>query len=246
MNRIFTLEKPDIVIGGAAESFVDNSITDVMPFLHSNIIGTQVVINMCLEHKVEKYIHISTDEVYGQKKSRDDEPWREHEPMLARNPYACSKAAAELIVLAAHNTHGLNYQITRSCNVFGPRQKKENLVPHIIHSLHNGSNTRIHGNGLNFRQYIYVDDEIDAIMTILRAGKINTTYNIGDNNYYTNLEMVENIASVMGKRPNIQFIEDRKAHDFGYSVNSEKLRQLGWRPKNTFQEALEKTVKSYV
>lgn len=245
MDRIFQLEKPDIVIGGAAESFVDNSITNVMPFLHTNVIGTQTIIDCCLTYKVEKYIHISTDEIYGQKLSRDDRPWIETDPMNARNPYACSKAAAELVVMAAHYTHGLQYQITRSCNVFGARQKKENLIPHIITSLNNNSTTRIHGNGLNFRQYIYVEDEINAIMTILKKGKINTTYNIGDNNYYTNLEMVDNIAFLMKKKPNIEFITDRKAHDFGYSVNSQKLMDLGWRPKNNFADNLVKTIEAY-
>lgn len=245
MDRIFQIERPDIVIGGAAESFVDNSITDVMPFLHSNIIGTQTLINCCLQYKVEKYIHISTDEVFGQQLSRDDRPWIETDPMLPRNPYACSKASAELIVLAAHYTHGLQYNITRSCNVFGPRQKKENLIPHIIHSLKNEAAIRIHGTGLNFRQYVYVDDKVNAIMQIIKQGRVNQIYNIGDNNYFTNLEMVQQIANVMQIRPNITFIEDRKCHDFGYSVSPQKLRDIGWRCKGTFLDNLEKTVRSY-
>jgi len=245
IDRIFTLEKFDIVIGGAAESFVDNSITDIMPFLHSNIIGTQVLINACLKHKVERYIHISTDEVYGQKLSRDERPWIETDPLLARNPYSASKAAAELIVMAAHNTHGLPFQITRSCNVFGPRQKAENLVPHIITSIHKHKPITIHGTGLNFRQYIHVEDEISAIMTILQRGRLNTVYNIGDNNYYANLEMVEQIADFMNKTPEITFITDRKAHDFGYSVNCDKLRELGWKPASNFKTNLAKTIRSY-
>lgn len=246
LDRIFSLEKPDIVIGGAAESFVDNSITDVLPFLNSNIIGTQNLINQCLKHNVEKYVHIGTDEIYGQKLIRDDAPWTESDIMSPRNPYACSKAAAEMVVLAAHHTHNLQYQITRSCNVFGPRQKKENLVPHIITSIKNSSTVRIHGNGLNFRQYIYVEDVVSAIMTVVKRGNINEIYNIGDNNYFTNLEMVDNIGKIMKCRPDITFIPDRKAHDFGYSVNSDKLRKLGWKPKFSFQDALQKTVLSYV
>jgi dTDP-glucose 4,6-dehydratase len=242
IDRIFQLEKPNIVIGGAAESFVDNSITDVMPFLHSNIIGTQTIINACLKHKVDKYVHISSDEIYGQQLNQSDRPWIESDPLQPRNPYATSKAAAELIVNSAHITHGLQYQITRSCNVFGARQKRENLIPHIIHALHQGTPIRIHGNGLNFRQYIYVHDEVNAIMAIIKRGKINQVYNIGDNNYFSNLEMVNNIANIMNKHPDITFIEDRKAHDFGYSVNTNKIRELGWKPKSNFKDNLNKTV----
>lgn len=246
MDRIFRLEQPDVVIGGAAESFVDNSITDIMPFLHSNVIGTQTLINACLKYKVERYIHISTDEVYGQQQSRDSKPWVETDPLQPRNPYAASKAAAEHIVIAAHNTHGLQYNITRSCNVFGPNQKRENLVPHIITSLSNQAAVRIHGTGLNFRQYIHVRDKVSAILTILDRGQPNTTYNIGDNNYYSNLEMVDNIARIMGTQPAIAYIPDRKAHDFGYSVNSDRLRNLGWQPRRSFIQALEATISSYV
>jgi dTDP-glucose 4,6-dehydratase len=245
LDRIFKMERPDIVIGGAAESFVDNSITDVLPFLQTNIVGTQNLINACLKYGVEKYVHISTDEVYGQQTERDGVPWREESPLLPRNPYACSKAAAEMVVTAAHYTHNLPYQITRSCNVFGARQKKENLIPHIITSLLHQVPVRIHGNGLNFRQYIYVEDEINAIMAIINRGEINQIYNIGDNNYYTNLEMVNEISTLMNIKPEITFITDRKAHDFGYSVNCNKLKALGWEPKGNFLYNLQKTIDFY-
>ena len=245
IDRIFDIERPDIVIGMAAESFVDNSITNVLPFLDTNVLGTQTLIDACLKHKVEKYIHISTDEVYGQVKNINDKPWTEDSPLLPRNPYSCSKAAAELVVTASHLTHGLQWQMTRCCNVFGPRQKRENLVPHIIHSLMNNAPIRIHGNGLNFRQYIRVNDKIDAIMKIIEHGEINSVYNIGDDNYFTNLEMVEQISSIMKKDPNITFIEDRKAHDMGYSVDSSKLRNLGWFPKYTFKHNLQDTISWY-
>lgn len=244
INRIFEIEKPDFVIGGAAESHVDNSITDVLPFLSTNIVGTQVLINACLKHNIERYIHISTDEVYGQTFDKNNS-WTEDAPMLAKNPYSCSKAAAELVVLAAHHTHNLQYQITRSCNVFGNRQKKENLIPHIITSLLNERPVHIHGVGNNFRQYIAVDDKIDAIMTILQKGTINSIYNIGDNNYFTNNEMVENIGFLMGITPKVRYIPDRKAHDFGYSVNSDKLRALGWKQKALFNSVMLKAIQFY-
>jgi dTDP-glucose 4,6-dehydratase len=246
MERIFQIEKPDIVIGGAAESFVDNSITDIMPFLHTNVIGTQVLINACLKFGVEKYIHISTDEVYGQQLNKDDIAWTEKAALNPRNPYAASKAAAELIVKTAHETHGLQYQMTRSCNVYGPRQKFDNLIPMIINNMKNNLPIKIHGNGTNFRQYIYVNDKIEAIMKILENGEINQTYNIGDYNYFSNLEMVSKVANVLGKKDfKIEFIADRKAHDFGYSVANAKLQYIGWSPKTKFDEGINKTINFY-
>lgn len=247
MERIFQMEKPDIVIHGAAESFVDNSITNIDPFLHTNIIGTQCMIDCALKYKVSQFIHISTDEVYGQQFSKLDPAWKESKSLGPRNPYAASKAAAELIVKTAHHTHGLQYKMTRSCNVYGPRQKFDNLIPHIITNLKTNNPINIHGNGLNFRQYIYVEDKITAIMKILEFGSINETYNIGAYNYFTNLEMVQEIADVMCiKNPQINFITDRKAHDYGYSVSNAKLQYLGWSPKHNFKEALIKTVSFYM
>jgi dTDP-glucose 4,6-dehydratase len=246
MDRIFTLEQPDIVIGGAAESFVDNSITDILPFLQTNIIGTQILVNMCLKHKTQKYVHISTDEVYGQKLSIAEEAWTEEAPLLARNPYACSKAAAELVVRAAHETHNLQFQMTRSCNVYGPRQKRENLIPHIIYSLMNNQAIHLHGNGKNFRQYLYVDDKIDAIMKIIHCGDINTVYNIGDDYHFRNIEMVNYIAEIMQTQPNIQYITDRKAHDFGYRVSASLLRSLDWQPQMCLDRGMKHTIQWYL
>lgn len=245
MNRIFDIEKPDFVIGGAAESFVDAAITNIDPFLHTNIIGTQSVIDCCLSHNVERYIHISTDEVYGQKMQIDGEGWKERDNLLSRNPYACSKSAAELIVLAAHHTHGLQYNITRSCNVYGPRQKRENLIPMIINNLMDKRAITIHGNGLNFRQYIYVDDKIDAIMKILQCGKVNEVYNIGDNNIHRNIELVHYIAKIMKIPENVEYIKDRKAHDFGYKVDFTKLKDLGWTAKMDFNSGMLNTILHY-
>lgn len=244
IGRIFQREKPDIVIGGAAESFVDDAITDIMPFLRSNIIGTQTLVAACLKYGA-RYIHISTDEVYGQQLAKDAIGWVENVPMAPRNPYAASKACAEHVVLAAHETHGLQYQITRSCNVYGPRQKKENLVPRIIYSLLHKEPVPIHGTGLNFRQYIHVDDVISAFMTILERGAMNTTYNIGTPTLLTNLEMVGRIADVLDAQPEIHYIEDRKAHDFGYKVSSERLRELGWRPQVDFKDGIVSTIDYY-
>lgn len=245
INNVFELEKPDIIINGAAQSFVDDSITDIMPFLHSNVIGVQTLVNAALKYNVERFIHISTDEVLGQQFSLDDIPWSEKSPLLPRNPYACSKACSELIINSAHLTHKLQYNITRSCNVYGPYQKKENLIPHIIHSLINNTPIHLHGNGLNFRQYIYVDDKINAIMSIIKNGKINEIYNISDNNYYSNIDMVNFISKKFFKTPEIEYITDRKAHDFGYNLSNNKIKQLNWKPEMEFDKGMNKTIEWY-
>lgn len=244
MDNIFAMWRPDVVIGGAAESFVDDSIADMLPFIHSNVLGTQVLVNACVKYGA-RYIHISTDEVYGQLTDLGDTPWVEERPMAPRNPYAASKACAELIVRAAHETHGLNFNITRCCNVYGPRQKKENLIPHVLHGLFEQKPIRIHGDGLNFRQYIYVDDACDAIRTVLELGLPNRTYNIGGDNIVLNRCVVELLAGTTGRTPIVQHIEDRKAHDRGYHVNSHKLRSLGWAPKVKLDEGLARVAEYY-
>jgi dTDP-glucose 4,6-dehydratase len=246
IDNVFTIERPDIVINGAAASFVDDSIKDILPFIHSNILGTQIMVSASLKHNVENFVHISTDEIYGQKYSINDTPWTENEPVLASNPYSCSKASAELIIRSAHHTHNLQFNMTRSSNVFGPYQKYNNLIPHVITSLMNNTPIHIHGNGKNFRQWVYVDDKIDAIMQIIKSGKINEIYNIGAPNYSTNLEMVKSISKIMNVEPKIKFIEDRKAHDFGYSVSTEKLKEIGWSNKTSFDDGLKNTVEWYL
>lgn len=244
MRRILEVEKPDILVGMAAESFVDNSITNIDPFLHTNIVGTQVLIDLCLEFNI-RYFHISTDEVYGQKMSKNDAGWIETDPLQPRNPYAASKACAEHIVIAAHNTHGLQYQMSRACNIFGKHQKDENLIPHIFKCLFQDKEITIHGDGSNWRQYCFVEDKVDAIMTIINKGEMNTVYNIGDDNFFTNLEMVEYIAALINKTPKIKFIPDRKAHDKGYKVDTSKIEKLGWKPSISFRSNLMSIVPHY-
>lgn len=245
IDRIFAVERPDYVIGGAAESFVDDAIADVLPFLHTNVLGTQTLINACLRHGVERYMHISTDEVYGQQVAAQAPAWTEECPMMPRNPYAASKACAELVVRSAHETHGLQYQITRSCNVYGPRQKRANLVPRIIDASLTGTSMPIHGDGYNWRQYIHVEDVSRAFMTILEKGSVNAIYNIGDETLVSNLQMVGLVGGLAGREPAVEFIADRKAHDRGYRVDSSKLRTLGWRPIVPFADGLRETIEYY-
>jgi dTDP-glucose 4,6-dehydratase len=246
IQTIFELEMPDILIHGAAESFVDNSITDISPFLHSNVIGTQSLINVCLKTHT-KMLYISTDEVYGQIANLSDTTsWTEEQPLNPRNPYAASKACGEMIVRAAGETHGLQYWITRSANTMGPRQKERNLIPKIISCLLNNKPIPIHGDGKNVREFIYVNDAIRAIMNVVEKGNLGEAYNIGSDHHSSNLETVDYIANYLGMKPDIQFVADRKGHDKKYSVCSDKIRALGWKPNETFASGMKKTIDWYV
>ena len=245
MNNVFMLEKPDIVIHGAAESFVDDSIASAKPFIHSNVVGTQVMVDLSLKYGVEKFIYISTDEVYGQL-SKGDSSWTEKSPISPRNPYSASKAAGELIVKAASETHGLKYNITRCSNNYGPRQPPRNLIPKIITCLLENKPIPIHGSGKQYREWLYVLDHCNAIMTVVKYGKLNETYNIGSGLELTNLEVVEAIATAMNKNPIINFVKDRPGHDFRYSVNCNKIKEIGWEPVyNHFDKVMNETINWY-
>jgi len=246
MDLVFKLEKPDIVIHGAAESFVDDSIRQARPFVHSNVLGTQTVVDMCLKYNVEKMIMISTDEVYGQLK-QGEQSWTESSPIGPRNPYSASKASSELIVKAAHETHGLPYIITRCCNNYGPRQPPRNLVPKVITCVLNKQSIPIHGNGKQIREWIYVEDHNSAVMHLVGNGEINNTYNIGSGIELTNLEMVKKICNILGRGEDLlSFVKDRPGHDQRYSVDCAKIKKIGWDLEYTFDKGLEKTVQWYV
>jgi dTDP-glucose 4,6-dehydratase len=244
VDVIFQLEQPDIVIHGAAESHVDNSIDSADRFVLSNILGTQVIIDKCREHGVKRLVYISTDEVYGQL-SEGDESWTENSVLAPRNPYSASKAAGELLVKAAHETHGLEYNITRSCNNFGPRQSATKLIPKIIKCILEEAPIPIYGQGAQIREWIHVADNCSAIIEILK-GPANETYNISSNYEMSNLELVNMICNIMdGGHSLITFVEDRAGHDFRYSVDNAKLKDLGWKPNFKFRDGLKHTCKWY-
>jgi len=247
IDTLFQFERPDIVIHGAAESFVDYSLSDPNAFVTSNVLGTQVIINACVKHKVERLIYISTDEVYGQLTSESDEAWTEESPLDPRNPYSASKAAGELMVKAAHHSHGLIYNITRSSNNYGPRQTSEKLIPKAIKCIMNDQKIPIYGQGLQIRDWTHVFDNVRAILTVLNHGKPNETYNIAANQELTNIEVIQKICNAMETGHKlIDFIEDpRKGHDFRYSINSSKIKELGWKPNYRFKEGIVDTVEWY-
>jgi len=246
MDNVFSIEKPDIVIHGAAESFVDDSIRSAEPFIHSNVVGTQVMVDMAIKHGIERFLYVSTDEVYGQL-NVGDQSWTEQSLVKPRNPYSASKAAGELLVHAANQTHGLKYNITRCCNNYGPSQPPRNLMPKVITSILNDKPIPIHGQGKQFREWIYVDDHCSAIMKIVESAPLNETYNIGSGIEFTNMQVVKKIAKILGKESApIEFIKDRAGHDFRYSVDCSKIKQLGWNTQYTFDHGLEKCVDWYL
>lgn len=246
IDRIFRLEKPKIVIHGAAESHVDDSISDAHPFIKSNVLGTQVIVDACIKYSINRLIYASTDEVYGQLNSELDKPWKEGSLLFPRNPYSASKAAGELIIKAAHETHGLNYNITRSCNNFGPRQQLKNLAPKVIKCIVDESPIPVYGQGAQIREWIHVSDNCRAVLDIIK-GPPNEIYNVSAGYEISNIELVNMICNIIGKGHDlITFVEDRPGHDFRYAIDSSKLHDIGWSPTLKFRDALEHTCSWYL
>lgn len=242
INKIFELERPDIVIHGAAESSVDSSLTDANTFVKSNVLGTQVLINASLKYNVQKFVMISTDEVLGHLTSESDPPWTEESPINPRNPYSSTKAAAELLVKAANQTHGLTYNITRSSNNYGPRQTTNKLIPRVIKCILNNEKIPVYGKGDQIRDWTHVWDNCAGILTILEKGAPNEIYNIAANQEFTNIEVIQEICNAANKGHNlIEHIKDRPGHDFRYSLDSSKLRALGWEPQVKFKNGVSDT-----
>ena len=246
INNVFELEKPDTVIHGAAESFVGSSIISAEVFVSSNIVGTQVMIDVSLKHKIDRFIYCGTDEVMGQLQI-DEKPWTEEAQMKPRNPYAATKACGELLVYAASETHSLKYNITRSCNNFGPRQMPRNLVPKCITSILNNKPIPIHGQGKELREWIYVLDNCSAIMKIAEAAPYNEIYNIGSDFECSNLEMAYKIGDILGvKNPEINFVNDRPTNDRRYFLDCSKIKKLGWNTEYDFDRGLTQCVNWYL
>lgn len=245
VNVIFGLEQPDIVIHAAAETFVDSAIADASSFIHSNVLGTQVIVDACLKWGVERLIYVSTDEVYGQL-AEGAAPWTEASPLAPRNPYSASKAAGELLVKAANQTHGLNFNITRSCNNYGPRQHMRNFIPKIIKSVLQKEEMPIFGNGMQLREWLHVEDNCTAIMKILESGAVNETYNISSGHEFSNIEVFHEVCNIFGHGDELlKFVEDRPGHDYRYALDASKIRAMGWKPSYKFKNGLYHTCNWY-
>ncbi|MGG3692314.1 dTDP-glucose 4,6-dehydratase [Heyndrickxia ginsengihumi] len=236
----------DAIIHFAAESHVDRSIESAYLFIHTNVHGTLNLLEALLKGKASRMVHISTDEVYGSLKN-DEPSFTEEHPLAPNNPYSASKASSDLLVRSFYQTYQLPVIITRCSNNYGPYQHEEKLIPKVIlHALHN-KEIPIYGNGLNIRDWLFVEDHCRAIKLVLDHGQEGEIYNIGGNEEKTNLEIVQGILEIMGKSPKlIKFVQDRLGHDQRYSMNWQKLnRELGWAPAVSFEKGIKQTIEWY-
>ncbi len=234
----------DQVVHFAAESHVDRSIVDASPFIKTNVEGTRVLLEAAVRQKVERFHHISTDEVYGSL-GPSDAPFTENTSYKPRSPYAVSKAASDFLVMAYFYTYGLPVTITNCGNNYGPFQDTEKLIARFITNLMEGQKVPLMGEGENIRDWIYVYDDCTAIETVLLHGQIGETYCIGGDQQ-TNIDVTRKILKALGKDESwIEKVGDRLGHDFRYALDDTKLRKLGWEPKFDFDQGLEETIKWY-
>lgn len=234
----------DAIINFAAESFVDRSISSPENFVRTNFLGTYVLLEHARKKDIKRFLQISSDEVYG---SIERDSFREEDALNPSSPYSASKAAADLLVKAYQITYKLPILITRTTNNFGPYQYPEKLIPLLILRAHQNNPLPIYGDGMNVRDWIYVEDNCAAIDMVLEKGKIGEIYNIGARNEKTNLEVTKLILKKMGKPESlITFVQDRSGHDRRYSVDITRIRRLGWKPKHDFEEAMTKTIDWYL
>jgi dTDP-glucose 4,6-dehydratase len=243
------IEGCDAVIHFAAESHVDRSIDDAAPFLTTNVIGTQKVLEACLDAGVQRIVHVGTDEVYGSLPlDRPDLKFSENSPISPNSPYAASKAAADLLALAFWRTHHLPVMVTRCSNNFGPHQFPEKVIPLFVTNLIDGQKVPLYGDGLNVRDWLHVLDHCEAILAVLESGRPGEMYNIGGDNERSNRELTGTILRIMecGEEM-IQPVKDRPGHDRRYAIDSSKIQtELGWRPtRSAWPAALAETIEWY-
>ena len=231
------------IINFAAESHVDRSIESSSEFIRTNVLGTQVLLDTAKNHKVAKFVQVSTDEVYG---SILEGSWDENAPLLPNSPYSASKAAADFLVRAYFVTHGLNVNITRCSNNFGPRQDPEKLIPNFILKLSQGLKVPVYGDGLNVRDWLFVEDHCKGIYLTLTKGVSGEIYNIGGGTELTNLKLTQKLLNLLNRDDSfISYVPDRLGHDRRYSVNSDKIQELGYTPSENFEENLLLTLAWY-
>jgi dTDP-glucose 4,6-dehydratase len=263
LSRLFAAHRPTAVVNFAAESHVDRSIHDAAPFLRTNVIGTQTLLDAARAHLAGldaagraafRFLHVSTDEVYGTL-GPGDPPFRETTPYAPNSPYAASKAAADHLVRAAHHTHGLPTLVTNCSNNYGPCQFPEKLMPLVICNAREGRPLPVYGDGMQVRDWLHVDDHCEALARVLAAGRPGETYNIGGGNERTNLAVVRAICRILDEiapaaAPRgglIRLVADRPGHDRRYAIDAAKIRsELGWSPRIRFEDGLRDTVLWYL
>ena len=250
MKEIFNKYEIDGVIHFAAESHVDNSIKAPFIFTQTNVIGTHTLLETAKqvwgEGSLNKFVHISTDEVYGT--LGEEGYFTENSPIQPNSPYSASKASSDLIALAYHETFKMNVSVTNCSNNYGPYQHNEKLIPHMIKLALEDKNLTVYGQGLNIRDWLYVEDHCEAIDLVFHNGKAGERYNIGGHNEKRNIEIVKLILKHLGKTEElITFVEDRKGHDYRYAIDPTKIKnELGWEPKTKFEDGIVKTIDWYL
>ncbi|MCI7331540.1 MAG: dTDP-glucose 4,6-dehydratase [Selenomonadaceae bacterium] len=247
--RIFEQEKPDIVVNFAAESHVDRSIENPEIFLQTNIIGTSVLLDACRKYGIDRYHQVSTDEVYGDLPlDRPDLFFTEQTNLHTSSPYSASKASADLLVMAYHRTYKVPTTISRCSNNYGPYHFPEKLIPLMIINALDDKPLPVYGDGLNVRDWLYVEDHCHAIDLIMRKGKVGEVYNVGGHNERANIDVVKTILAQLGKPESlIELVTDRKGHDRRYAIDPTKIHEeLGWEPETKFEDGIRKTVQWYL
>ena len=246
---LFENEKFDIVVNFAAESHVDRSIEDPGVFLVTNILGTQTLMDASRKYGVKRFHQVSTDEVYGDLPlDRPDLFFTEETPIHTSSPYSASKASADLLVLAYYRTFGLNVTISRCSNNYGPYHFPEKLIPLMIANVLNDKPLPVYGQGLNVRDWLYVEDHCRAIDLIIHNGRVGEVYNVGGHNEKANIDVVKIIVHALGKSEDlITYVKDRAGHDMRYAIDPTKIHnELGWLPETTFEEGIKKTIQWYL
>ncbi|MCA9290581.1 MAG: dTDP-glucose 4,6-dehydratase [Phycisphaerales bacterium] len=239
----------DAVVHLAAESHVDRSIHDSGPFISTNVVGTQVLLDACRDVGIDRFVHVSTDEVYGSLPlDQPDLLFTESTPIAPNSPYAASKASSDLLALAYHETFGMNLCVTRCSNNFGPYQYPEKVIPLFVSNLIDGEPVPLYGDGLNVRDWLHVEDHCEAILAVLERGRAGEVYNIGGNNERSNLELTRSILSILDQSASmIRRVADRLGHDRRYAIDASKIAdELGWTPtRSAWPQALVETVEWY-
>ncbi len=253
IEALYSHERPATVVNFAAESHVDRSILDSTPFLETNTLGMQVLLEGARKHNVERFVQLSTDEVYGDLDRLS--PSDEEHPLAPSSPYAASKAAADLLALAYCRTYGLPVVIVRSCNNYGPFQFPEKLIPLMIRNILVGKDLPIYGDGMQQREWIYVDDNVDAIAQVIERGRVGEIYNVSTEDEQTNRDVVRLLCDLMADEvgvdvkslhDRVRFVIDRPGHDRRYAMKAAKIRtQLGWEPRVSLDMGLRRSIRWY-
>ncbi|MBX7069823.1 MAG: dTDP-glucose 4,6-dehydratase [Microthrixaceae bacterium] len=234
----------DQVVHFAAESHVDRSLLDPDVFVRTNCDGTNVLCDIATQLGIERFVHISTDEVYG---SIEEGSFVETDALHPRSPYSSAKAGSDLIAMSYHETYELPVVITRSSNQFGPYQFPEKLIPFFVTTLLEGGRVPLYGDGLNVRDWLFVEDNCRGVDAVLRNGTVGEVYNIGAGNERTNREITDVILAALDKdESSVEYVVDRQGHDRRYSIATDKVGGLGWKPTRTFEEAIDTTIAWYV